>query len=88
MQPNIRYVGDDYWDFYDHFIPLTHLSCAELLQNCGFVIERHDPALPALHDEELAPAAPALVKLYLRVPPLWRVMGKQFLIVARKPAAV
>jgi len=44
LQPNIRYTGGAYWDFYDHFIPLTHLSCAELLQNCGFRIERRSRA--------------------------------------------
>jgi len=34
LQPNIRYLGSRYWDFYDHTTPLTHLSLSEgLLKN-------------------------------------------------------
>ena len=29
LQPNIKYAPGAYWDFYDHHIPLSHLSCAE-----------------------------------------------------------
>jgi SAM-dependent methyltransferase len=87
LQPNIRYVGDAYWDFYDHFIPLTHLSCAELLQNCQFTIERMIPRFLPYTTKSALPQHPALVRLYLRVPLVWRVLGKQFLIVAVKPAA-
>ena len=32
------------------------------------------------------PTHPMLVKAYLKVPLAWRVLGKQFFIVARKPA--
>jgi SAM-dependent methyltransferase len=85
LQPNIRYTGGAYWDFYDHFIPLTHLSCAELLQNTGFTIERMIPRFLPYTTKSALPQHPLLVKLYLRMPPLWRLMGKQFLIVARKP---
>ena len=84
LQPNIRYTGGAYWDFYDHFIPLTHLSCAELLQNCGFRIERTIPRFLPYTTKSSMPQHPALVKLYLRCPPVWRVLGKQFLIVAVK----
>lgn len=84
MQPNIRYTGGAYWDFYDHFIPLTHLSCAELLQNCGFRIEVMIPRFLPYTTKSALPQHPLLVKLYLRLPPIWRLLGKQFLIVARK----
>jgi SAM-dependent methyltransferase len=85
MQPNIRYVGGAYWDFYDHFIPLTHLSCAELLHNCEFTIERMIPRFLPYTTKSALPQHPALVALYLRLPLVWRVLGKQFLIVAVKP---
>jgi len=34
---------------------------------------------------EKIPPSPILVRLYLFLPVLWRVLGKQFLGVARKP---
>src|SRR5665213_2722577 len=40
LQPNIRYVSKEYWDFYDHYTPLSHLSCAEGFAKAGFEIEK------------------------------------------------
>jgi len=34
------------------------------------------------------PQHPSFVALYLAVPLAWRIFGKQFLVVARKPVAV
>jgi hypothetical protein len=31
------------------------------------------------------PASPLLTRIYLRFPSLWRVLGKQFLVLAAKP---
>lgn len=85
LQPNIRYVGDAYWDFYDHLLPLSHLSCTELLVTCGYEIETVIPRFLPYTTKSGMPRHPALVRAYLRCPPLWRIFGKQFLIVARKP---
>jgi len=83
MQPNIKYVGDDYWDFYDHLIPLSHVSCAELLESCGYTIETMIPRFVPYTTKSRLPQHPLLVRLFVRFPPLWRVVGKQFVIVAR-----
>lgn len=85
LQPNIKYVGDAYWDFFDHFIPLTETSCQELLLTCGYEIETVIPRFLPYTTKSRIPQSPALVALYLRFPPAWRLMGKQFLVVARKP---
>ncbi|MFI5394404.1 MAG: class I SAM-dependent methyltransferase [Candidatus Binatia bacterium] len=87
MQPNIKYVGSDYWDFYDHLIPLSHLSCAELLKNCGLQLETVIPRFIPYTTKSRMPKHPFFVRWYLRCPPLWRILGKQFVIVARKPDA-
>jgi len=84
LQPNIRYVGDAYWDFYDHLIPLTDRSCAELISSCGFAIDTMIPRFLPYTTKSRMPQHPALVRMYLKVPPLWRVLGKQFVLVARK----
>ena len=39
MHPNIRYLYKDYWDFFDHHIPLTDKSIAEGLEVVGFEVE-------------------------------------------------
>lgn len=84
LQPNIRYTGGAYWDFYDHFIPLTHVSGCELLQNCQFRIQQVIPRFLPYTTKSSIPQHPLLVKLYLHVPIAWRLLGQQFLIVAVK----
>lgn len=85
LGPNLRYLPGEYWDFYDHHLGLTHLSLSEALELNGFVIERClDKFLPYTTQGSL-PTHPLLVKLYLRVPFVWKFMGKQFFIIARKP---
>lgn len=83
--PNIRYAYREYWDYYDHYLPLSHLSLVEGLMLAGFQPERVvDRFLPyTMHGR--TPTADILIKLYLAFPLAWRFMGKQFLVVARKP---
>lgn len=84
LGPNLRYLPGAYWDFYDHHLGLTHLSLCEALRLKGFVIERCiDRFLPYTTQGAL-PTHPWLVKLYLKCPWAWPLLGKQFLIVARK----
>jgi SAM-dependent methyltransferase len=85
--PNIKYVPGAYWDFWDHYLPLTELSLAELLEVIGFrITTRVARFLPYSMSQGFAPPVP-FVAAYLRVPFLWRFFGKQFLIVAHTPTA-
>ena len=87
MQPNLRYAPGEYWDYYDHVLPLTHLSCREAFEKNGFVVtELIDRFVPFSTSSKL-PQHPALVRLYLALPLAWRLLGRQFVIVGRKPAA-
>ncbi len=85
MGPNIKYLSGQYWDFWDHHLPLTEKSLAEGMTSHGFQItECFARFLPYTMSNQ--PEYPtALLKVYLRVPLAWRVFGKQFLIVACKP---
>jgi ubiquinone/menaquinone biosynthesis C-methylase UbiE len=85
LQPNVRYEPGRYWDFYDHVLPLSHLSAAEGLAQQGFELERVIPRFLPFTTKSAIPQHPLLVRAYLAFPPIWRVMGGQFLIVARKP---
>lgn len=85
MQPNLRYAPGEYWDYYDHVLPLTHLSCYEAFAKAGYeVIELIDRFVPFSTTSRL-PQAPWLVRCYLAFRPAWRLLGRQFLIVGRKP---
>lgn len=86
LGPNLRYLPGKYWDFYDHHLGLTHLSLTEALKLRGFEIDRCiDRFLPYTTQGGL-PTHPVLVKGYLKLPLIWPLLGKQFFIVARKPA--
>jgi len=84
MQPNLRYEPGRYWDYYDHVLPLTHLSCQEAFGKAGFdVVELIDRFVPFSTASKL-PQHPLLVKAYLRLPFIWRLLGGQFVLVARR----
>ena len=85
MGPNIRYLAAEYWDFYDHYLPLSHLSLKEGLVQAGYEIERIIPRFLPYTTRSTLPKHPALVALYLKLPIVWRIIGKQFLVVGRKP---
>ena len=84
LGPNIKFVQGAYWDFWDHFLCLTEASLGEALENNGYVVRRSEPRfLPYTTVNQ--PAYPmALVRLYLSLPLLWRIFGRQFLVVAER----
>lgn len=84
LGPNLRYLPGKYWDFYDHDLGLTHLSLIEALEMQGFSIELcYDRFLPFTTKSAL-PTHPFHVQCYLRIPLVWRVLGRQFFVVAKK----
>lgn len=86
LGPNIKYLPGAYWDFWDHQLPLTARSLAEALENQAFKIELSwEKFLP--YTVVQGPEYPLWwVRLYLRLRPAWLIWGKQFLVVASKPA--
>lgn len=84
LQPNIRYLYREYWDFFDHHIPLSDKSLTEVLQMVGFRIEQTLPKFLPYTTKSRLPQHPLLVKMYLRIPFIWKIMGKQMFILGRK----
>jgi len=85
MGPNVKYLPGAYWDFWDHYLPLTELSIGEVLGVLGFHVARRTARfLPYSMSQGFAPPV-ALVAVYLRLHFLWRFFGRQFLVIARKP---
>ena len=84
LQPNIRYAYKEYWDFFDHHLALSDKSLIEALQIAGFSIERVLPKFLPYTTKTKMPQKEFLIKAYLKFPLIWKILGKQMLIIARK----
>jgi SAM-dependent methyltransferase len=82
MGPNYKYCADEYFDCADHLLALTHVSVQEHLFAAGYRVQQVVPRFLPYSFRSRLPASPALTRLYLRAPALWRLQGKQFLILA------
>ncbi len=40
MGPNVRYLAGEYWDFWDHYLPLTERSLEEACRLRGFAMKK------------------------------------------------
>jgi len=85
IQPNIRFCYREYWDYFDHHVPLTERSLGEGLKLAGFQPEIVVPAFLPFTTQSRWPKPGWLLWVYLRMPFLWRLFGQQCLIVAAKP---
>jgi SAM-dependent methyltransferase len=88
MGPNFRYCAREYFDFADHTVVLTERAAEEHLYAAGFeILTVHARFLPYSFTGRL-PSHPTLARAYLRIPLAWRILGKQFLVVAERPGAI
>ena len=84
LQPNVRYCYKDYWMFFDHITPLDDRSLSEVLEVNGFkVIECRAKFLPYTTKSKL-PKSIFLLKVYLKIPIIQKIIGKQAFIYAKK----
>lgn len=84
LQPNIKLVGGQYWDFVDHTLPVTEKSLAEALELNGFEVTYQKTRFLPYTASAGKPIVPIFVKLYLRIPLAHYFMGKQTFMVAQK----
>jgi len=88
MGPNIRYLADRYWDYFDHHLALSHESLSEVLMLHGFELTQVEPKFLPYTVKNKGPRWRWLVELYLLLRPISSgLLGKQFLIAARREAA-
>ena len=85
LQPNIRYLYKEYWDFFDHCTPLSDKSLVEVLQTVGFIIQEIFPKFLPYTTKSRIPQSPLLVKMYLKMRLVWKIMGKQTFVLGKKP---
>jgi len=84
LGPNIRYAYKEYWDYYDHYLPLSHLSLVEGLLLAGYVPETVVGRFLPYTMNNTRPTADWMIRMYLRIPLAWKVLGRQFFVIARK----
>ncbi|HVM94739.1 MAG TPA: methyltransferase domain-containing protein [Candidatus Acidoferrales bacterium] len=88
IQPNIRYAYKEYWDFFDHHVPLSHHSFREAVELAGLQVELLRPRFLPYTTKSKLPQAAWLVHLYLAFRPAQWLFGKQMLVIARKKRSV
>ncbi|OGG05893.1 hypothetical protein A3D05_03145 [Candidatus Gottesmanbacteria bacterium RIFCSPHIGHO2_02_FULL_40_24] len=84
LNPNFRFSTAEYWDYFDHLIPVSDRSIIELLKAMKYKIDYYLPKFVPNTIKDKLPKSPYLLKLYLRMPYLFPIFGKQMFIVARK----
>ncbi|MBF0215854.1 MAG: class I SAM-dependent methyltransferase [Candidatus Omnitrophica bacterium] len=84
LQPNIRFCYKDYWMFFDHVSPLDDRSMREALEINGFKVIECIPRFLPYTTKSMLPKSLFLLRLYIRVPLLWRIFGSQAFILAGK----
>lgn len=85
LQPNIKYVKGEYWDFIDHKLALTDLSVIEAGQICGLKAKKVIKKFLPYTTKSKLPQEPWLVWLYLKLMPFSGFFfGKQSLIILEK----
>jgi SAM-dependent methyltransferase len=86
MGPNFRYCAREYFDCADHTVVLSHVGVAEHLYAAGFEVERVTARFLPYSFRSVLPASGRLTRAYLAAPPFWRILGKQFLVIGKRPS--
>jgi SAM-dependent methyltransferase len=84
LGPNFRFCYKEYFDYFDHYLPLTEKAVVEAIQLAGFEPEVVQPRTLPYSFRSRLPSWAWLVRFYLRVPWLWRFFGAQFFVVGRR----
>lgn len=87
LQPNVRFCARDYWQFFDHITPVDDRALAEAYAAVGLDIVKTIPRFLPYSTKSRLPSGPGLVRLYLKFPLAWRMLGAQTFMVATPAAA-
>ncbi len=85
MGPNVKALPGSYWDYFDHHIPLTEKSVAELLELHGFEVKESLPRFLPYTLKSRLPSWDWLVRLYIKLGKAsYPVFGRQFFVIGVK----
>ena len=84
IQPNFKYSYKEYFDFIDHYLPITHQSLLEVLKALDFQVDTLIPRFLPFSTKG-RPSAVWMLRVYLRLPIAWKFLGGQMFVQASKP---
>ncbi|MFA6532936.1 MAG: class I SAM-dependent methyltransferase [Patescibacteria group bacterium] len=84
LQPNIRFCAKDYWMFFDHITALDDRVLVEVFSSKGFRLKKIILKFLPFTMKSILPKLPIFVKLYLKLPFLWQIFGKQSFLIFEK----
>ena len=83
IQPVIELVGNRYWDFFDHIVPITRKSLQEALAMEGYDVTVFIPRFLPYTTKAGLPVNTFLLRMYLLIPWYFRPFAGQCFIRAR-----
>jgi SAM-dependent methyltransferase len=88
LQPNIKYTGGKYWDFFDHKTPLTEDALVECAAIHGFKTVKVIKKFLPYTTKSALPKAPWIISLYIKLMPFsGMIFGEQSFLVFEKPVS-
>lgn len=84
LQPSIRFCGKDYWMFFDHITAVDDRALVEILESYGFIVNKWIPKFLPFTTKSRLPVNGFFIKLYLKIPFLWKLFGSQSFVCVEK----
>ncbi len=84
LQPNIRLLLNEFWMFFDHITPIDDRALVEIFSVNGFSLKKRIFRFIPYTRKSRFPKWPIVVKLYLRLPFIWPLFGKQSFLIFKK----
>jgi SAM-dependent methyltransferase len=84
LQPNIRFATKNYWMFFDHINAIDDRALEELFVTMGFSLKKRILKFLPFTTHSRYPIKTRLVKLYIKLPFLWKIIGKQSFLIFEK----
>lgn len=84
FQPNIRFLASDFWRFFDHITAIDDRGLEDAFGLQGFSLVYRVERFFPFTVKSLLPKSAHLVRLYLRLPFLWRFFGQQSFLIFEK----
>lgn len=77
LQPNIRFCLKDFWMFTDHITPIDDRAIEEIFDSYDFQLEKKILKFLPYTMKTSLPIKSFFLKIYLKIPLLWKMFGKQ-----------
>jgi ubiquinone/menaquinone biosynthesis C-methylase UbiE len=84
LQPNIRFAKKNYWMFFDHITPIDDRALEEVFTLNGFKLTKRVLRFVPFTTQSKYPARPAMIRWYLRMPLVWKILGQQTFLIFEK----